>query len=183
MSIMTRFLRLCKADIHGVMDAIEDKALVLSQCLREMEDDILRDQAKMNKLSAKRSAASISTDEHARHIEKIELDINQAIKKKKDDIARFLIKKLKTLENINENLKRQMDNYDRELDRLKLGIEEKRLVYDKLKIQADTFISAKKNQDLFAQSDFSAPGSQPDKEEIAWELEKRKQALKGGDLA
>ena len=37
MGIMSRMLRLWKADLHGVMDQLEDKALVLKQYLREME--------------------------------------------------------------------------------------------------------------------------------------------------
>lgn len=182
MGIMTRFLRLCRADIHGVMDQIEDKTLVLGQCLREMEDDIAKDKARLGKLNAKRGAAKISADEHTRHLEKIEQDITQAIKKQKDDIARFLIKKLKTVEGIKESLQNQITNHDRDMDRLKLGLEEKRLVYDKLKIQADTFISAKKNQELYEQPGFSMPGCESSEEEIAWELEKRKESLKGGDL-
>ena len=33
MSIMTRFVRIFKADIHGVMDQLEDKGLLLKQYL------------------------------------------------------------------------------------------------------------------------------------------------------
>ena len=31
MGIMTRIMRLCKADLHGVMDQLEDKELLLKQ--------------------------------------------------------------------------------------------------------------------------------------------------------
>ena len=34
MGIMTRFMRLCKADMHGVIDRLEDKGLLLKQYLR-----------------------------------------------------------------------------------------------------------------------------------------------------
>ena len=38
MSILTRMIRLCKADIHGVMDEMENKELMLKQHLRDMEE-------------------------------------------------------------------------------------------------------------------------------------------------
>jgi phage shock protein A len=37
MGILTRIVRICKADIHGVMDHIEDQGLLLKQHLRDME--------------------------------------------------------------------------------------------------------------------------------------------------
>ena len=48
MSIATRFVRLWKADLHGVMESIEDKGLLLKQCLREMQDEVENREAALN---------------------------------------------------------------------------------------------------------------------------------------
>ena len=43
MGIMTRFIQLCRADIHGVMDQIEDKGLLMDKekfRKRCLEDDL-----------------------------------------------------------------------------------------------------------------------------------------------
>ena len=37
MGLFTRMVRLCKADMHGVMDQMEDRGLLLKQHLRDME--------------------------------------------------------------------------------------------------------------------------------------------------
>ena len=51
MGIMTRMLRLCKADVHGVMDQLEDKGLLLKQYLREMETSLGHKEQQVNALT------------------------------------------------------------------------------------------------------------------------------------
>ena len=38
MGLFSRITRLCRSDLHGVMDQLEDKNLLLKQYLREMEE-------------------------------------------------------------------------------------------------------------------------------------------------
>ena len=52
MGIMTRMLRLCKADVHGVMDQLEDKGLLLKQYLREMETSLGHKEQQISGLSS-----------------------------------------------------------------------------------------------------------------------------------
>jgi phage shock protein A len=46
MAILTRIFRLFKADIHGIMDQIEDQGLLLKQHLRDMEESLVQKEAK-----------------------------------------------------------------------------------------------------------------------------------------
>ena len=57
MGIITRFIRVCKADIHGVMDQLEDKDLLLKQHLRDMEVELSRKEARIRRLVASRDQA------------------------------------------------------------------------------------------------------------------------------
>jgi len=41
MAILTRIIQLFKADIHGVMDQLEDQGLLLKQHLRDMEESLV----------------------------------------------------------------------------------------------------------------------------------------------
>ena len=50
MGIMARVIRLCKADLHGVMDQLEDKDLLLKQHLREMQAAMAGRQARIDQL-------------------------------------------------------------------------------------------------------------------------------------
>ena len=50
MAIITRMIRLFKADIHGVMDQIEDQGLLLKQHLRDMEATLVQKEAGLKKM-------------------------------------------------------------------------------------------------------------------------------------
>ncbi|MBI9077064.1 MAG: PspA/IM30 family protein [Desulfatibacillum sp.] len=178
MGIMTRLTRLCKADIHGVMDQIEDKELVLAQCLREMEDDMGRERTRMSRLVARRDNLRANAKSQATLADKVDQDLNEAVKKEKDDIARFLIRKHKTLTGIVRKLEFQMQETEREISRTQQDLEEKSLVHERLKVQADTFMSGRKSRDYCHAAGAAVPGPEVSEEEILWELEKRKEALR-----
>ena len=49
MGILSRFFRICKSDIHGVMDLLEDRELLLKQHIRDMETALADDRAGLNR--------------------------------------------------------------------------------------------------------------------------------------
>ena len=51
MGVMTRIFRLFKADLHGVMDQVEDKTLLLKQCVREMEGSLQEKRQRLDGLN------------------------------------------------------------------------------------------------------------------------------------
>ena len=44
MALITRISRLFQADLHAVLDRIEEPDLLLRQAVREMQDDLARDE-------------------------------------------------------------------------------------------------------------------------------------------
>ena len=62
MGIMTRFTRLCKADLHGVLDQLEDKGLLLKQSLRDMESEIGRKETKLGQMTTERDHTHRDSD-------------------------------------------------------------------------------------------------------------------------
>ena len=87
MGILTRIVRLCKADIHGVMDQLEDQGLLLRQHLRDMENALSQKEARLNKMEVSRRQAQQEYDKYKRESEKMEQDLTASIEKKRDDIA------------------------------------------------------------------------------------------------
>ncbi len=91
MGIMTRFLSLCKADIHGLIDQMEDKNLLLKQCLRDMEEELGHREERLRKMVASREQVQRELEKYSRECEKLDEDLGVAIDKDKDVIARLLI--------------------------------------------------------------------------------------------
>ena len=86
MGIMTRFVRIFKADIHGVMDQLEDKGLLLKQYLRDMEAALEQKKARLQKVNVSRNQVLRERDRYHREINKLEQDLEVALKRNKDNI-------------------------------------------------------------------------------------------------
>jgi phage shock protein A len=100
MALFTRIIRLFKADIHGIMDQIEDQGLLLKQYLRDMEESLNQKEAQFKKMVHSRDQAQQAYQTGKKETANLEQDLEVAIKKDRDDIARMLIKKLKPLTRI-----------------------------------------------------------------------------------
>jgi phage shock protein A len=53
MTLITRVSRLFKADVHGILDALEEPEAILKQAVREMEDEIEKSRLHKKKLDKK----------------------------------------------------------------------------------------------------------------------------------
>ena len=183
MAIMTRFMRLCKADIHGVMDHLEDKGLVLKQHLRDMEEEVNRKEARLNKIKASRDRAQREYEKFARESEKVDQDIAVAIEKNKDDIARVLIKKLKPMAYHREELGRHIETLDREITQFGKSVEEQRLQYEQLNLRCTEYFRALEREQWEKTVSTIVPQNisrELSEEEIELELLQRKESIKGG---
>ncbi|MFW5855329.1 MAG: PspA/IM30 family protein [Thermodesulfobacteriota bacterium] len=113
MGVMTRLVRLIKADVHGVMDQMEDRGLLLNQYLRDMEEALAQKEEDLRHRKAVRERTRTEREDCAEAVAKLESDLDSAVEKGRDDIARFLIKKRGPLVRHRDAL----DKHFRELDR------------------------------------------------------------------
>jgi phage shock protein A len=186
MAILTRILQLFKADIHGVMDHIEDQGLLLKQHLRDMEESLVQNEAKLKQMCFARDQAQQDYEKGVKENSNLEQDLAVAIRKDRDDIARMLIKKLKPLAHIQSERCGHIDRLNYETKQFKENIELQRLQYEQLRQQAAIFFhrTEKQNEDHrwpAMQADFGVHDLSD--EEIELELLQRKEALKGGAIS
>ena len=184
MGIMTRLMRLCKADIHGIMDQLEDKSLLLKQYLRDMEEDLDRKEAELKNIVASRQQAQRDYQRCTRECEKLDKDIEAAIEKDKDDIARSLIKKLKPLAYHCDALGRHIHTLEWETSQLRQCVEEQRLQYEQFQLRSREYFHQIDREDWEKTTSIRSPsgGSGAVSEaEVELELLKRKESVKGGE--
>lgn len=116
MGIASRLIRLCKADLHGVMDQIEDRELLLKQYLREMEEALAVKKEHLERLMARRTRAERDLVSYRDKVGALEEDIALAVAREKDDIARMLIRKKYPLGQGVENLETRRQHLQAEID-------------------------------------------------------------------
>ena len=185
MAILTRIFMLFKADIHGVMDQIEDRGLLLKQHLREMEEALVQKEATLRQMGFTRDQARQDHEKGKNESSRLEQDLEVAIRKDRDDIARMLIKKLKPLARIQSERSTHIERLDREIEQFKEDIGQKRLHYEQVRQQAVNFFHSAEKQNENQRwpgmpADFGA--HKISDEEIELELLQRKEALKGGAI-
>lgn len=180
MTIMTRILRLWKADVHGVMDQFEDKELLLKQHLREMENNLHHKEGRLKQISetSRRILRDLKVRQH--EIEKLEEDLTLALTKEKDDIAKLLIRKLRVQQKHCEHMEQQCESLEKEQGQLSQLIEEQQLQYETLKIKTATFCRQTEQTKFYDTNSASHETSSVytiDDDEIELELMRRKESL------
>ncbi len=180
MAIYTRLIKIFKADIHGVMDHLEDRGLLLKQHLRDMEEALGRKQARLARLTALRNQGREDLAKYNRQLEALESDLMVAVRKEKDDIARMIIRKIKPLENMVGNLSGQLKTMDEEVTQFHSQLQQQRQRFEQLQYRASEYRHKIQMQqwerdtiDPVSYDCFSGPADQ----EIELELIKRKEAL------
>jgi phage shock protein A len=183
MGIMTRFTRIFKADIHGVMDQIENKELILKQCLREMEASLSKKQASLVQLRSALEQVRDETRKMKREKEKTEQDLRIAIIKEKDDIARLLIRKRMKADHHIEIAFTRTESFEKQIALLTENIDAQKHQYAEMQLRAESWIQRAEHK----QWEESAPAFTRESflhaisdEEIELELIKQKDAVKGG---
>lgn len=183
MGIMTRILRLCKADVHGVMDQLEDKGLLLKQVLREMETSLGQKERQARALAHRRSRLTHQIIRHGEEMDKLEQDLDLALKKEKDDLARMLIRRRRALETASRHLKEQAETISQENAQVSETLARQQLQYETLKAKTDMYCR-QATERLFETTPHQTVGAdypdRPIEEEIELELLERKDALQEG---
>jgi len=183
MGIMSRLYRLCKADAHGVMDQLEDKELLLKQYLREMEESLEQKQARLARTGATIRQVQGDLDLRREELQKLEKDLDLAVGKGKDDIARMLIRKRRTIQGGADLLAQRLQYLTDEKSHLEETLERQRLQHEELKVKVAGFC---RQAELHPFETMGPPTGEhpawkmPTEEEIELELLQRKQSLQTG---
>ena len=183
MAIMSRIVRIFRADIHGVMDQLEDKGLLLKQYLREMAEELVIKEARLTDLRAARTQSGRDRERLSKEIQQLEGDVTAAVTQDKDDIARMLIRKQKSLTASRNEVDRLLEGLDAEIRELVETIESQRLAHEDLKVRAADFMHRAQKRAWNEVSALAAAGVGvgPSDEEVELELIRRKAALEGGE--
>ena len=181
MGIATRFVRLVKADLHGVMDHMEDKGLMLKQCLRDMEAHIDSAEEELKHMEAVRERA---LDDHARvtaEIQSIEKDLTLAMDNERDDIARNLIRRLKPRQSHAEEIDRKLISLQKELADKAEKLDADKREYERVSLEADRFlgeIESRRQTEAWTTAQKVVGAGEPSEEEVELELLRRKENRK-----
>jgi phage shock protein A len=93
MALITRLARLFRADLHAVLDRIEEPAVLLRQAIREMEEALAGDERRTQVLQHEQGQLLARQAEIDQTLSGIEAELDICFASGKDDLARVLVRR------------------------------------------------------------------------------------------
>ena len=137
MALITRISRLFRADFHAVLDRIEEPDILLRQAIREMEEELSRDQQRIKGLNHEQGQLMARKSELDQSISKIEEELDVCFAVGKDDLARVLIKRKLEAQRTLKYMTRREKELGTTLAGLTARLEDGRLRLDAMRQQAE----------------------------------------------
>lgn len=137
MTLITRFARLFRADLHAVLDRIEEPDALLRQAIREMEEDLGRDEAQIRALNLEQNRLVGREAELRRTLASLDDEISLCLGAGQEDLARGPVRrKLEAARNLEAIAKRGAET---EAGRaaLQTRIDENRTLLQAVRAQAE----------------------------------------------
>ncbi len=141
MGPMIRLVRLCRANIHGLMDRFENKSFLLKQHLREMEEALSRKDVALKRLQIVKEHREKRLARTHQETAALQKDLSIAFDGARDDMARFIIGKLKTLDPQKQALERDIHELERETGEIAQCLLKQRLEYERLKHRSMVYLN------------------------------------------
>lgn len=132
MSFFERLSHLVKSDAHGVVDALEDRALVLRQHLREASAEVARKQAHLESLIQEDEDLVLEDGQLEARCAQLDRDIELALERDEDKLARFAVKKLLPLRQARQQIDQRRQRLAKERGDLTQRLSEQQVQLDEL---------------------------------------------------
>ncbi len=187
MTLVRRFMTLARADAHGVLDSLEDSALVLRQCLREAELELVRRRQRLEELGRWQEQLEHATADLVGRAGELEADIQLALAGDEEELARFAIRRLLALRRRERVLAEQRAEVREERERLAEEFDGQERELAELRERVQTHLAEERarrqlDPDGCEDGDFSARSDEAPihDEEVDLELLRRRGQRAGG---
>ena len=170
--LFDRIATLLKADAHGVIESLEERSLLLKQCVREAEIELNRKRARLEVVrdDTKRVREALAgTEEQTRALDE---DVTLALSGGKEELARFAARRLLMQQRAAETLRAQLAQRADEERSLAERVEIQQAQFESLRtrVRAELARCAE-----VPESGAWAPGPAVADEEVELELLRRRQ--------
>jgi phage shock protein A len=165
------------------MDQMEDKDLLLRQHLREMQGAMAGRQARIDQLEETLRFGQRDRVLVEKQLQALEEDLDLAVARSKDDIARMLIRKLFPMRQRVAGMTHRLNGIAERLDEERDRLGAQRLAYDETRQRVAAVRDRSRNAEVMpdmAPIGVISPQLVPSEEEIEWELLQRKEAAGSG---
>ena len=147
MALITRVSRLMRADLHAVLDRVEEPDVLLRQAVREMEESL--DSERRDAKHARQEQRRITSrrGEAASTLERIGRELDLCFESGREDLARSLVRRKLVAERAARALDEREEALARSLDELDARIADHQCRLEEMREKADLFAATESQSD------------------------------------
>jgi phage shock protein A len=139
MALINRISRLVKADFHAVLDQIEEPEQLLKQAIRDMEDDLVESEQRINLCAHDQEALAVRKTELEATIAEVDAQLDLCFESDKEDLAKGLIRKRLEAERLLKRLNSRFDANMKYLEEQRATLDDNRATLESLRQKAELF--------------------------------------------
>ncbi|MCK5360191.1 MAG: PspA/IM30 family protein, partial [Gammaproteobacteria bacterium] len=109
MALITRVSRLFQADLHAVLDRIEEPDVLLNQAVREMEEELARDEQRLKLIKHEQHQYTTRADEVKNLIIETETEMDVCFESGKEGLAKTLIRRKLEMQRLMKEVSRKAE--------------------------------------------------------------------------
>lgn len=116
MALIKRVTRLFQADMHAVLDSIEEPEALLKQSIREMEDALLQDRQYLKSLEKTLQSVQAQVNQYKQSAKDIEAELTLCLQNDNDDLAKTCIKRKLVEQRLMQGLTKKQSQIEENLE-------------------------------------------------------------------
>lgn len=152
MALINRMSRLFTADVHAVLDRIEEPDVLLKHAVREMEEELARGEQRVRALTHEHESLGERQAKTAACLAELGSQLDVCFESGNEDLARKVIKRRLETERFERSVAERRAALDKELAALRAAVEEQREQLDVMRQKAE--LLATTAADDFVSGDF-----------------------------
>ena len=152
MALINRMSRLFTADVHAVLDRIEEPDVLLKHAVREMEEELARGEQRVRALTHEHESLGERQAKTAACLADLGSQLDVCFESGNEELARKIIKRRLETERLERHVVERRAALNKELAALRAAVEEQREQLDVMRQKAELLATAA--ADDFVTGDF-----------------------------
>ena len=148
MALINRMSRLFTADVHAVLDRIEEPDVLLKHAVREMEEELARNEQRIRALEHEHEALGERQQKATALITDLGQQLDVCFESGSDELARKVIKRRLETERLERQVGDRRAALTKELAALRVAVEEQREQLDVTRQKAELLTANATGDDL-----------------------------------
>lgn len=140
MALITRFGRLFRADLHAVLDRIEEPDVMLRQAVREMEEEVAADEQRLRQFQLENKQLAARYEELQGSQAQFQEELSVCLDADNDDLARSLLKRKLETEQLLQLIQRRRQQQSQSLTELGTRLQQNRSRLSAMQQKLELFI-------------------------------------------